>query len=82
MGRNETRGYAEGRQAYRHGQSVEDCPYNASAYAYTDEGLARDGWRKGFEFEWYEEGCPAERWPDLANTVAATERRASRKLGM
>lgn len=81
MGKNETRGYVEGRQAYLNGQSIEDNPYDAAAYPYTDEGLAYNGWRKGFEFEWHEEGCPAERWPDAANTVAAIERRASRKFG-
>lgn len=77
----ETRGHAEGREAYLKGLSEKDNPYDAAAYPYTDEGLARAGWLKGFQFEWFAAGCPADRWPEAANTRAAIEHRASRKLG-
>lgn len=78
----ETRGYTEGRLAYIKGLSIKDNPHDAAAYPYTDDGLARDGWLKGFEFEWFADGCPAERWPEVANTCAAIEHRTSRKPGM
>lgn len=76
--KTEIRGHVEGRLAYMKGQSIEDNPYDAAAYPYTDEGLARDGWLEGFQFEWHADGCPADRWPEASNTVAALERRASR----
>lgn len=38
------KGFSEGVVAL----SQKDCPYSASAYVYTDEGLKREGWINGF----------------------------------
>lgn len=70
-----------GVEAYLAGLSITDNPYDSAAYAYTDEGLASARWRKGFEEAWFDAGCPVERWPDMANTIAAVERREAFRLG-
>ena len=54
---------------------MRDNPYDAAAYPYTDEGLARAGWHNGFRFEWVQAGCPEERWPEAANTYDAIMRK-------